>query len=259
MFIAQVGQLLAVQAPAIIPPARVAPAVFPSQAEEQDSAAESREDVEGEADAETDGVSRSLGGNEDIGRNEGGAVAAAELEGGADRPLVAAAEVVHEPDDENRHENVDSGGAAVDAKVAHRRGARLCQLDAPAHGREDDAEHAKGVAVREPVAEVCGCDRENQGDKVDGDDVYLGLGRGVAELFEDGRLERDDCGRGVVGTEVGQHSESRGFVSRRISCDGCKAAPCSPNPNLPIAQSSFECFQSQPVGGSVAAVQCESF
>lgn len=179
-----------------------------SQAEEQDRATQSREDVEGEADAEAEGIPGSLGGNEDIRRDESGAVAAAELEGGADRPLVATAEVVHKPDDKDGHEDVDSSGAAVDAKVAHRRGARLGELDAPAHGREDDAEHAEGVAVRKPVAEVRGRDREDEGDYIDGDGVHLGLRRGVAELFEDGRLEGDDCGCGVVGAEVSQHSRS---------------------------------------------------
>lgn len=91
MIIAQVGQVLAVHAPALIPRAPVAPAVFTSQTEEQDGAAEPSEDVECEADAEADRVSGSLGGNEDVGRNEGGAVAATELEGGADRLLIAAA------------------------------------------------------------------------------------------------------------------------------------------------------------------------
>lgn len=176
MVVPQVGQLLAVDAPAVIPRARVAPAVFTSQAEEQDGAAESRENVEGEANAEAGGIPGSLRGNEDVGRDESGAVATTELEGGANRPLVASAQVVHEPDDEDGHEDVDAGGTAIDAKVAHCRGARLRELDAPAHGREDNAKHAEGVAVREPVAEVRGRDREDEGDYVDRDDVHLGLG-----------------------------------------------------------------------------------
>lgn len=259
MAITQVGQLLAVEAPAIISRPAIAPAVFTSQAEKQDGAAESCEDVEGETDTEADGVTGSLGGNEDVGRDESGAVASPQLEGGADRPLVAAAEVVHEPDHEDGHEDVDPRRATVQAKVACRRGARLRELDAPAHGREDDAQHAEGVAVREPVAEVRRRDGEDEGDHVDGDSVQLGLGRGVAELFEDGRLEGDDGGRGVVGAEVCQHSESGASLVDGISSTDARQPACSPNPDLPVRQSHFECLQSQSVRGGFTAVQCEPF
>ena len=46
-----------------------------------------------------------------------------------------------------------------------------------------------GDAVAEPG---CG-DGEREGDHEDGDGVYLGLGRCVAELFEDRGLEGYDC------------------------------------------------------------------
>ena len=132
MIIAQILQLKPRQRKTIIPLPSLPAPILSSQAPEQSGAADSRQHIEREADTEARGVFRGLGRNEDVGGDERGTVAAADLERGANDAFIARARIVHVPDHEHRHQDIDACGDGEEAEVASAHGIGLGEFDDPA-------------------------------------------------------------------------------------------------------------------------------
>ena len=155
MFIAQIIPLVRWQSKPVIPLTPISPPVLRPQAEEQHGAADTRQHVEGKADAEPSRVSRRFGRDEDVRGHERGAIAAADLERGADDTLVARAQVVHVPYHQDRHRDVHAAGDGEEAEIASAGWIGLGQLDGPSDRGEGYAQHRESVAVGDSVAEPC--------------------------------------------------------------------------------------------------------
>ena len=159
MFIAQITQLVRWQRKTLIPLPPLPAPVLSSQAEDQNGAADARQHVEGEADAESRRVSGRFGRDEDVRGDEGGAVAAADLEGGADDAFVARAQVVHVPHHQDRHRDVYACGDGEEAEIASARRVGLGEFEDPSDRGEGHAQHRESIAVAYSVAEPCDGDR----------------------------------------------------------------------------------------------------
>ena len=175
MIIAQIMQLVRWQSQTLIPLPPLPPPVLSPQAEEQNGAADTRQNIEGEADAESGRVPGRFGRDEHVRGDERGAVPTADLEGGADDAFVAGAQVVHVPDHEDRHRDVYASGDGEEAEIASAHWIGLGEFDDPSDRGQGHAQHRESITVGYPVAEPCDGDRQDEGDHEDRDRVYLGL------------------------------------------------------------------------------------
>ena len=155
MFITQIMQLIRRQSQTLIPLPSLPASILSSQAQEQHRAADGRQHIEREADAETRRVPGRFGGNEHVGGDQRSAIAAADLERGADDSFIARAQVVHVPHHQDRHRDVYACGDGEQAEIAGAHWVGLGEFNDPADCGEGGTQHGECVTVGYPVAEPC--------------------------------------------------------------------------------------------------------
>ena len=203
MIVAQIIELVLRKSEPVISQPSISTPILSPEPKEQGRAADTSHHVERKPDTESLRIPWRMARDEHVLRNERGRIAASDLERGTDDASVARAQVVEVPDHEDGHENVHPGRDCEHAEVARADGVCLSQFNRPSDRADGDAQHAERVSVLEPVADPRDGDGQDDRDHEDGDGVDLGCGRFVAQLGEDGGLEGDDGGSGVVCAEVG--------------------------------------------------------